>query len=124
MRASCSFRCPYHANVMKMLDTIKRMIVAIAFIFCSCNYCPIPAKPMNAIARIPATISATGTPRMARGTSASSSCVRMAANRASARANPPAVARAYTKEWSKPKFFCATIMATPSTAQFVVISGR
>ena len=50
-----------------------------------------PAKPMNAIARIPAVTSATGTPRIARGTSLSSSRSRMPEKTTSARAKPTAV---------------------------------
>lgn len=50
-----------------------------------------PAKPMKAMAKMPAVTSATGTPRMACGTSFSSSRSRMPAKTVSARAKPNAV---------------------------------
>lgn len=51
-----------------------------------------PEKPMKAMARIPAVISAIGTPLNALGTSSNSSLSRMPAKSTSARANPSAVA--------------------------------
>ena len=51
-----------------------------------------PEKPMKAMARIPAVISAIGTPLNALGTSSNSSLSRMPAKSTSARANPNAVA--------------------------------
>ena len=51
-----------------------------------------PEKPMNAIARIPAQMSAIGTPFMARGRGISSSCSLIPANIHSARVNPRDVA--------------------------------
>lgn len=50
-----------------------------------------PAKPMKAMARMPAVTSATGTPRMACGTSFSSSRSRIPAKTVSASAKPKAV---------------------------------
>ena len=37
---SWSFRCPYHANVMNMLDATSRSIVQIAFILFAFGMCP------------------------------------------------------------------------------------
>ena len=51
-----------------------------------------PENPMKAMARIPAVISAIGTPLKALGTSSNSSLSRMPAKSTSARANPSAVA--------------------------------
>lgn len=55
------------------------------------DYYTNPAKPMKAMAKMPAVTSATGTPRMACGTSFSSSRSRMPAKTVSARAKPSAV---------------------------------
>ena len=94
------------------------------YLYFSRKYYTRPLKPMNAIARSAAVISAIGTPSNAFGTSSNSSLSRIPANSTSATAKPRAVDTLYTRPSSRPYSFCTIRIATPSTAQFVVISGR
>lgn len=81
---------------MKEIYGILLMVAIAAFALMCLSHINfhIPVKPMKAMARRPAVTSAIGTPRIARGTSASSSCMRMPAKSASAKAKPSAVATA------------------------------
>ena len=63
-------------------------------------------------------------PRMPLGMLVSSSCSRMPAKTVSARPKPMAVLKAYMMLCARLKSFWMTRMATPSTAQLVVMSGR
>ena len=73
---------------------------------------------------MPAVINAMGTPCNAFGTFSSSNRSRRPAKRTSANVNPTATATAYTTASPKLYSFYTKRMATPRTAQFVVISGR
>lgn len=83
-----------------------------------------PEKPMKASASRPAQRRANGVPRIPLGVSVSSSCSRMPANIHNARVNPMLVDTPYVIDSMRLKFFCTTRIATPNTAQLVVMSGR
>ena len=79
---------------------------------------------MKASARIPAVTNAIGTPCIPFGMSDNSSCSLIPANMTSAKVKPAPFDNAYIAPSNRPKSFCITKMATPSTQQFVVISGK
>lgn len=83
-----------------------------------------PEKPINAIAKIPAVISAIGTPRINAGVSFISNFSRIPANNVIANVKPIAVAKANTTLSPIVNSFCTNKIATPNTAQLVVISGK
>ena len=72
----------------------------------------------------PATMSAAGAPAKALGTGARARRVRMPAKSTSTSPKPNAAPKPYSAEVRKSCAFCTLMSATPSTAQFVVISGR
>ena len=78
----------YGQEIMKNYDFDSKDCM---WIFSHTRYTS-PENPMKAMARIPAVISAIGTPLKALGTSSNSSLSRMPAKSTSARANPSAVA--------------------------------
>ena len=79
---------------------------------------------MNANAKIPAVTNAIGTPFIPFGTSDNSSCSRNPANITNASVKPMPFDNAYIVPSNKPKSFCITKIATPRTAQLVVMSGK
>ncbi len=81
-------------------------------------------KPMNARDISPAVISVIGEPLNNVGTGAPSMRSRRPANSTSTSEKPAAAPKPYRAEVRKVCFFCTFSSATPSTAQFVVISGR
>ena len=85
-----------------------------------------PLKPMKLSERIAAEMSVSGTPLNGCGTPSSftSFVLLIPANRIRARVNPTDAPNAFAID--RPKPYPASILAihTPSTAQFVVISGR
>ena len=83
-----------------------------------------PVNPKNESARIPATTRAIGTPFISFGTSIRSKCSRIPANSTIARVNPTALAIANTTPSIRLNSFWIVNMATPKTAQFVVMSGK
>ena len=79
---------------------------------------------MNAIARMPAVMSAIGVPFTPSGIRVSDKRSLMPAKITIASANPIAVEIAYTTDCNRLKSFWMTTMATPRMAQFVVIRGK
>ena len=79
---------------------------------------------MKASARIPAVTNAIGTPFIPLGTSDNSSCSRKPAKITNANVKPTPFDNAYIAPSNKPKSFCITRIATPSTQQFVVMRGK
>ena len=79
---------------------------------------------MNANAKIPAVTNAIGTPCIPLGTSDNASCSRKPANITNANVKPMPFDNAYIVPSNKPKSFCITKIATPRTAQFVVMRGK
>ncbi len=79
---------------------------------------------MNARASMPAVIKAIGTPCIPFGTSARASCSRIPAKTTKANVKPKPLDNAYIVPSNKPKSFCITKIATPRTAQLVVMSGK
>ena len=84
----------------------------------------IPENPIKAMASRPAVINAIGEPFIPLGMATSSRCSRIPAKIVRANPKPIAVEAANTKDSSQLKSFWITIMATPSTAQLVVIKGK
>ena len=85
----------------------------------------IPENPINARAKRPAVTKAIGIPFIPLGISASSICSLNPAKVAKANPKPMALAPANTTDSINPKSLLPTArMATPKTAQFVVINGR
>ena len=84
----------------------------------------IPEKPTNAIARIPAHINATGTPFMPLGTAVSSSCSLYPSKNPQSQCKAKRSRKAVGNGLHKIETLCITRMATPSTAQLVVMRGR
>ena len=72
----------------------------------------------------PAVTRAMDTPWKGAGTSAATRRSRMAANRTSTREKPTAAPNPYSAEPNRLCFSCTFSSATPSTMQFVVMSGR
>jgi hypothetical protein len=83
-----------------------------------------PEKPMNANDIIPAVIRAIAAPRKGTGTSAAAMRSRMAEKAISTSEKPAAAPKPKTAASARPWLSCTLSSATPSTAQFVVISGR
>ena len=79
---------------------------------------------MNANAKMPAVTSAIGTPFIPLGTSDSVSCSRNPAKTTNANVKPTPLANAYIVPSKRPKSFCITKIATPSTQQLVVMRGK
>ena len=88
------------------------------------SYRTSPENPIKAIAKMPAVISAMGTPFMALGTFSNSRRSRKPANNTKANVNPMATETAYTTASPRLYSFCTRRIATPKTAQLVVISGK
>ena len=83
-----------------------------------------PENPIKASESSPAVTSAMGVPLIPLGTWLSSICSRKPEKMMRANPNPRAVAIAYTTLSTRLKSFWMTNMATPNTAQLVVIKGR
>ena len=79
---------------------------------------------MNAKANMPAVTKAIGTPCIPFGTSDNASCSRNPAKITKAKVKPTPFDNAYIVPSKSPKSFCITKMATPSTQQLVVMSGK
>ena len=83
-----------------------------------------PLNPMKAMANRPAVTRAMLIPCMPFGTDTRLSCSRMPAKMTRAKPKPKAVLRAYHTPIIRLNSFWMTKIATPSTAQLVVIRGK
>ena len=91
------------------------------------RHAPRPAKPENANARMPAVTNAIDGPWKLRGIRDSSRRSRTLANKTNAKAKPTADALQNTVDLNIAPLKASSVaqmIAEPSTAQFVVISGR
>lgn len=87
-------------------------------------YICIPLNPINAIASNPAQIKAIGIPLNGAGIAEYSILSLIPASKTNASENPTATAKPFTTVSIKLYPSWILMMATPSTAQFVVIRGR